>query len=84
MIPDRVVWYSLHSQPCPNIFPQKFALVSCWVLASLYCIRTLVCLLHWVLNELTNFEKNEISPRHATASLNISTAIGDCQERGRV
>ena len=38
IIPDRVVWYSLHSQQCPNIFPQKFALVSCWILASSYCI----------------------------------------------
>ena len=84
MIPDRFVWYSLHSQPSPNIFQQKFALVSCWVLASSYCIRTLVCLLYWVLNELTNLGKNEISSQCATASLNISMGIGDCQERGRV
>ena len=71
MIHNRVVWHSFHSQPCGNIFAQKFALVSSCVLASSYHIRTLVCLLGWVLNELTNFGGNEIGSRHAIASVNI-------------
>ena len=71
MIRNRVVWHSFHSQPCHNIFAQKFALVSSCVLASSYHIRTLVCLLCWVLNELTKFGGNEIGSRHAIASVNI-------------
>ena len=71
MIPNRVVWHSFDSQPCRNIFAQKFALVSSCVLASSYHIRTLVSLLCWDLNELTNFGGNEISSRHAIASVNI-------------
>ena len=71
MIRNRVVWHSFHSQPCHNIFAQKFALVSSYVLASSYYIRTLVCLLLWVLNKLTNIGGNEIGSRHAIASVNI-------------
>ena len=71
MIRNRVIWHSFHSQPCHNIFPQKFALVSSCVLASSYHIRALVCLLGWVLNELTNIGGNEIGSRHAIAFLNI-------------
>ena len=40
---------------------------SCFI----YHIRTLVCLLCWVLNELTNFGGNQIGSRHAIASVNI-------------
>ena len=71
MIRKRVIWHSFHSQPCGNVFIQTFALVSSSVLASSYHIRTLVCLLCWVLNELTNFGRNEIGFRHAIASVNI-------------
>ena len=71
MFRNRVVWHSFHSQPCRYVFTQKFALVSSGILASSYHIRTLVCLLCWVLNELTNFGRNEIDSRHAVASMSI-------------
>ena len=71
MIHNKVVWHSFHSQPCRNVFAQTFALVSSCILASSYHIHTVVCLLGWVLNELTNFGRNEIGSRHTIASVNI-------------
>ena len=84
MIRNRVVWYSFDSQLCRNIFTQKFALVSSCDLASSYHSRTLVCLLCWVLNELTNFGGNGIGSRHASAFVNISQLPRTSQSLARM
>ena len=68
--------FSTMSQYIRTKFRTSVILGSCFIVLYSYA-HMLLCL---VLNELKNFGKNEIAPRHGIAFVNISTSSDDCHK----